>query len=117
MVDLASVGSGVTSKVASYGPVILKIVGWFILAIIITIVASNYLIKILQSFNRIDLKKKWIIFSIGFLIFTFDMFGFLIYCVWYDLLFRTIWSFVSITLILGAILMYYTFGQNLQKQE
>ncbi len=70
-------------------------------------------IKIYSLFKDDNLKKRWKYYISGFIGFAIILSGNILYCTWNNATFRTILTFVTITLVLFAVLIYYGIGQNL----
>ena len=83
---------------------------WIGCAMIPTLYTS---LKIYKSIDDSDLKKKWIYYLIGTIMVYIELFGVGVLIYINDPTLRLIWNIYDLTVILGAILIFYGVGRQL----
>lgn len=83
---------------------------WIGCAMIPTLYTS---LKIYKSIDNNDLKRKWIYYLIGTIMIYIELFGVGVLIYINDPMLRLIWNIYDLTVILGAILIFYGVGRQL----
>lgn len=69
--------------------------------------------KLYKRFEDKNLKRKLRYFILGIIMMFFAYYGLLLYNTWEELLFKRIWTFLSLVVVPAGLLIYYGIGQNL----
>ncbi len=70
-------------------------------------------ISLFKTFQSEILKRKLLYYILGFCGFTFCFYGLILYNTWNNPIFRTVWSIISISVILFSFLIYYGIARQL----
>jgi len=83
-------------------------------AIVIVLPFTYYFFKIYKTFEDKKLKRKLILFFIGFLGIALGWYGGTLYNTWDNSIYRTIWPPIAlINALLSGCLIYYTWGREI----
>jgi len=98
----------------------IPIYSWTFLAILYSILTVMIIVpstilfkKLYNKFEKIELKKKLRYFTAGSYGMFFISYGAVLYNTWQNPIFKLIWTFLSLTIIPFAFLIYYGIAQNL----
>jgi len=98
----------------------IPIYSWTFLAILYSILTVMIIVpstilfkKLYNKFGKIELKKKLRYFTAGSYGMFFISYGAVLYNTWQNPIFKLIWTFLSLTIIPFAFLIYYGIAQNL----
>lgn len=78
--------------------------------IIPTIILS---VKLYKRFEDKNLKRKLRYFILGIIFILFAYYGLLLYNTWDEIIFKRIWTFLSLIVVPAGLLIYYGIGHNL----
>jgi len=87
---------------------------YFYLTLFILLPFAYFSIRMYFKIEDIKLRRRWLLFFIGFFGMGFSIYGLILYNTWNNLTFKIIWSVLGLTICsISGVLIYYGIIHNL----